>query len=80
MREKIERYTENIVEKEMKIENYGENIFGKVFIQGEKTGISNIDEALINAGGKPEFCEIDDYISGGKGHAEPEYVITLKKI
>lgn len=76
---KNERYTENIVEQEMKIETYGDNSFGKVFIQGEKTGISNIDDALILAGGKPEVCELEDYTSGGKGHAEPEYVITLKK-
>ena len=75
---KIERHTEKITEEEMKIQKYGENDFGFVYVQGEHTPNSNINKALTKAGGKPETCELTDYSLGGSGHAKPEYIITLK--
>lgn len=78
-RTKIERHTENLTEKEMGIKNYGKNSFGNVYIQGETTPISAINDALKTAGGKPKICSIDDYSKGGKGKGEPEYIITLNK-
>ncbi len=76
---KIERYTESLTEREMKILKYGENVFGNVYVQGETTPISAINEALKNVGGKPKECDLNDYSKGGRGKSEPEYIITLKK-
>lgn len=76
--EKIEKYTENLVEKEMKIAQYGENIFGFVYVQGENTPSSDINDALKRAGGKPGYCELSDFSIHGPGKAKPEYVIRLK--
>lgn len=78
--QKIERHTENLAEKEMKISGYGENVFGYVYVQGETTPVSAINNALKAAGGKPKECVLDDYSKGGNGKAAPEYIITLKKI
>ena len=74
----IEKHTERLTEKEMKISNYGENDFGFVYVQGETTPISNINTALKNAGGKPKECALSDYTVHGSGRAKPEYIITLK--
>lgn len=74
----IEKHTERLTEKEMKIANYGENDFGFVYVQGETTPISNINTALKNAGGKPKECALSDYTVHGSGRAKPEYIITLK--
>lgn len=75
---KIEKYTEKLTEQEMKITNYGKNDFGFVYVQGETTPNSDINQALRNAGGKPKDCAISDYLTRGTGKAKPEYVITLK--
>lgn len=75
---KIEKYTEQLTEKEMKISNYGENEFGFVYVQGENTPNSDINNALKRAGGKPKDCDLSDYSIHGNGKAKPEYVITLK--
>lgn len=75
--ERIEKYTERLTEQEMKISNYGENPFGFVYVQGEATPISLINEALRNAGGKPKECDLADFSIHGTGRAKPEYVITL---
>lgn len=76
--EKIERYTEKLTENEMKIVNYGENEFGFVYVQGEKTPNSDLNSALEEAGGKPKTCDLADYSEGGAGKGKPEYIITLK--
>lgn len=75
---KIEKYTEKLTEKEMKIIDYGENDFGFVYVQGEITPNSDINQALNKAGGKPKLCELADYVTHGNGRGKPEYVITLK--
>ena len=75
---KNERYSEELVGQEMKFK-LGENSFGFVCAQGEETPISNINKALREAGGKPKDCELDDLTRGGKGCAQPEYIITLNK-
>lgn len=75
---KIEKYTEKLTEQEMKIADYGENEFGFVYVQGETTPNSDINNALRQAGGKPKDCVLDDYSIHGTGKAKPEYVITLK--
>lgn len=75
---KIEKYTEQLTEREMKILNYGENNFGFVYVQGEVTPNSDINESLKKAGGKPKDCDLSDYSTHGTGKAKPEYVITLK--
>lgn len=74
----IERYAEELVRKEMKIE-LGDNSFGHVYVQGEKCPVSAINSALKNAGGKPLNCALDDFSSKGtsKKGAMPEYVITF---
>ena len=51
---KIEKYTEKLTEKEMRITDYGENAFGFVYVQGENTPNSDINDALKRAGGKPK--------------------------
>lgn len=75
---KIEKYTEQLAEQEMKITQYGENDFGFVYVQGEVTPNSDINDALRNAGGKPKDCALADYSINGTGKAKPEYVISLK--
>lgn len=76
---RIEKYTEQLTEQEMKIRQYGENDFGFVYVQGEQTPNSKINVALQRAGGKPEDCPLSDYTIYGTGKAKPEYVITLKR-
>ena len=75
---KIEKYTEKLTEQEMKIVEYGENSFGFVYVQGEQTPSSDINDALKRAGGKPKDCAVADYSTHGSGRARPEYIITLK--
>ena len=75
---KIEKYTEKLTEREMKIEEYGENVFGFVYVQGEITPNSDINDALQKAGGKPTYCNLVDFSIHGTGKAKPEYIITLK--
>lgn len=75
---RIEKYTEKLTEQEMKIAEYGENEFGFVYVQGETTPNSDINNALRNAGGKPKDCALTDFSIHGTGRAKPEYVITLK--
>lgn len=77
MKNKIEKYTERITEKEMSFE-YGKNDFGYVYVQGEDTPNSHINEALKEAGGKPIECELENYSICGTGKAKPEFLITLK--
>lgn len=74
---RIEKYTEQLTEQEMKISSYGENSFGFVYVQGETTPNSDINDALHEAGGKPKECALTDYTTRGTGKAKPEYVITL---
>ena len=73
-----ERYAEELVKKEMKMQ-LGENDFGHVYVQGEKCAVSAINNALKNAGGKPKVCALTDYTTKGtsKKRAMPEFVITL---
>ena len=75
---KIEKYTEKLTEEEMKFSRYGENDFGSVYVQGENTPNSNINDALKRAGGKPQVCGLADFSVHGSGKARPEYLITLK--
>ena len=75
---KIEKYTEKLTEQEMKISGYGENDFGFVYVQGENTPNSDINEALKRAGGKPKKCALSDFDIHGSGKAKPECIITLK--
>lgn len=75
---KIEKYTEQLTEREMKILNYGENKFGFVYVQGETTPNSYINDSLKRAGGKPQVCDLSDFSTHGTGKAKPEYIITLK--
>ena len=80
MAEKNERYAEELVRKEMNFE-LGENEFGTVYVQGEKSNISAINDSLEKAGGKPQTCDIYDYTTTGtaKKSAMPEFIITLKE-
>lgn len=48
---KNERYAEELVKKEMKME-LGINSFGNVYVQGEKCAVSAINAALKKADGK----------------------------
>ena len=75
----IERHSESLVEKEMKIEDYSENDFGYAYVQGEKTPNSCINEGLKNAGGKPKECLLENFAIHGTGKAQPEFIITFKE-
>lgn len=72
-----ERASEELVRELMNF-NIGENGFGYVFVQGEVTNISTIDETLKTCGGKPKICELSDYSIKGKGKGKPEFIITFK--
>lgn len=77
--ERIERHTEKLAEQEMRIAAYGENEFGCVYLQGEKTPNSDVNKALEKAGGKPGDCDLSAFSARGAGKAKPEYIITLKR-
>ncbi|MCL2838454.1 MAG: SAM-dependent methyltransferase [Oscillospiraceae bacterium] len=72
----IERYTESLTEKEMKIQ-IGYNDWGYVYPQGDVADAYEIDELLKKAGGKPKICPLDDFSQGGKGKGKPEFIITF---
>lgn len=73
-----ERYAEELVRREMKIE-LGNNGFGHVYVQGEKCAVSAINDALRQAGGKPKVCPLSDYTprTVSTKSAMPEFVITF---
>jgi len=73
-----ERYSENLVLKEMGVE-LGENDFGYVFPQGEADNFDKIEEKLKEMGGKPIECALDDYETVGTGRAKPEYIVTFNE-
>lgn len=72
----VEKYTESLTLKQMNCV-IGENRFGYVFPQGDVSGIDKIEKLLKQAGGKPKECDLEDYLQGGKGKAQPEYIITF---
>ena len=72
----IEQYTESITLQKMKC-ILGENDFGYVYPQGDVSDIEKIELLLKKAGGKPTFCNLDDFSQGGSGKAKPEYIITF---
>ena len=76
---KIERYTELMVAKKMGLNLFVDKKykFGQVYMQGEKTGIRNIDKALKEAGGKPSNCRLWEENKETTGKAQPEYIITF---
>lgn len=57
----------------------GKNDFGYVFPQGEAENFDKIEEKLKEMGGKPTFCELDDYSTTGAGRAKPEYIVTFNE-
>lgn len=72
----IEKYTESLTLKEMKI-TLGDNGWGFVFPQGDVAAIEKLNNLLKKAGGKPKKCPLEDFSQGGKGKAKPEYIITF---
>jgi type I restriction-modification system DNA methylase subunit len=72
----IERYTESLTLDEMKCK-LGDNSWGSVLPQGDVERFGEIEKLLKKAGGKPKKCPLEDYSSGGKGKAKPEYIITF---
>ncbi|MDR3256194.1 MAG: N-6 DNA methylase [Endomicrobium sp.] len=75
---KNEKYTEDITLREMQI-HIGKSNFGYVFPQGNVENFIGIIDCLKTAGGKPKSCDLQDYANGGKGKAQPEYIITFDK-
>lgn len=73
-----EKYSEELVLKEMRCV-LGHNDFGSVFPQGDIVSVAKITALLKKAGGKPEYCSLDDFTQGGTGKAKPEFVITLNE-
>jgi len=71
-----EQYTESLTLSEMKCK-LGENSFGFVLPQGDVSSVDKIYNMLKKAGGKPKECALSDFMRGGNGKAEPEYVITF---
>ena len=72
----IEKYTEDLTLKEMKI-TLGNNGWGYVFPQGDVAAVDKLNDLLKKAGGKPKYCPLEDFVQGGKGKAKPEYIITF---
>ena len=72
----IEKYTEDLTLKEMKI-TLGNNGWGYVFPQGDVAAVDKLNDLLKKAGGKPKYCHLEDFVQGGKGKAKPEYIITF---
>ena len=72
----VERFTENLVLKEMKID-FGSQPFGIVYPQGDVQNNKKIYDLLKKAGGKPDVCPLDDFSKAGNGQAKPEYIITF---
>lgn len=73
-----EQYSEQLVETQMNIRK-GKNHFGFVHPQGDIQGITEIENLLKEAGGKPDVCMLSDFSKGGNGKAKPEYIITFDK-
>ncbi len=73
---KIELFTEQIIKTIMQFD-IGDNDFGYVYPQGSVPNITKIKNCLEKAGGKPQECQLDDYIQGGNGNAKPEFIITF---
>jgi len=71
-----ERVTEDLTLQEMQL-NLGENENCYVYEQGDIPRISKINSLLKKAGGKPKFCDLDDYNKGGNGKSLPEFLITF---
>ena len=71
-----ERTTEALTQRQMEF-RLGKNDFGYVYEQGAVDKIPKLNEALLRAGGKPALCALDDYSKGGKGKAQPEFIITF---
>jgi len=71
-----EQYSEQLVETQMNIRK-GKNHFGFVHPQGDIYRITEIENFLKEAGGKPDVCELSDFSKGGNGKAKPEYIITF---
>lgn len=72
----IERYTESLTLREMKI-TLGDNGWGFVFPQGDVADADKILTLLKTAGGKPTQRVLDDFTTGGNGKAKPEFIITF---
>jgi len=72
----IEYYTDNLTLREMKC-TPGDNGWGWVFPQGAVDNADKISKLLKKAGGKPAKCALGDFTSGGKGKAQPEFIITF---
>ncbi len=71
-----ERKTEQLFLQEAKCQ-IGATTFGHVYAQGDVANNSVITTSLREAGGKPEDCALNDFSQGGKGKAQPEYIITF---
>lgn len=52
----------------------GQNDGYKLFAQKIPNEFTLINQALSEAGGKPEICEIDDFTKGGNGQGMPEFI------
>ncbi|MDR0676975.1 MAG: SAM-dependent methyltransferase, partial [Elusimicrobiota bacterium] len=70
-----ERYTEDLVMKEMR-SYLGKNDWGYIYPKTVEKH-NKITRCLQKAGGKPDICDIKDYTKGGTGKAQPEYIITF---
>lgn len=71
-----ERITEYLTLKEMNVK-LGKNEDCYVYEQGSIGNISKIEALLNQSGGKPKFCELNDFSNVGKGKAHPEFIITF---
>lgn len=71
-----EIFTEQITREMMGI-TIGKHEFGWVYPQGDVPNTTKYYTLLQNCGGKPSYCELDDYETKGTGKAKPEYIITF---
>lgn len=72
----IEQFTEQITRDQMGIV-LGHQSFGEVYPQGDVPHESGIYDLLVECGGKPIECALDDFSIHGNGKAKPEYIVTF---
>lgn len=68
-----EKNTENIVLKAFEAE-LGKNEGFELFAQAANKEYELLNKALNEAGGKPDFCEIDNFLQSGSGTAQPDFI------
>lgn len=73
-----EKYTENLILNAFEAK-LGKNEDFYLFMQSVDKEIPLLTKAFKEAGGKPEFCELEDFSKGGNGIAQPDFIALFDK-